>query len=44
MRYKHLKRLINTNVDIFDYNILVAGFGTKYTIFDYNKLVENFGK
>lgn len=31
-------------VDLYDYNILVAGFGTIYTIFDYNILVENFGK
>ena len=31
-------------VDIFDYNILVAGFGVEYDIFDYNLLVTNFGK
>ena len=31
-------------VNIFDYNILVAGFGTKYDIFDYNELVANYGK
>ncbi len=31
-------------VDIFDYNILVANFGHPYTIFDYNQLVANFGK
>lgn len=31
-------------VDIFDYNALVAGFGTTYTIFDYNALVANYGK
>ena len=31
------------DVDIFDYNILVANFGNPYTIFDYNILVGNFG-
>ncbi len=31
-------------VDIFDYNEIVSGFGTKYTIFDYNLLVANFGR
>lgn len=31
-------------VDIFDYNDLVAGFGTTYTIYDYNNLVANYGK
>ena len=34
----------DSHVNIFDYNILVAGFGTKYNIFDYNMLVGNFGK
>lgn len=34
----------DNNVDIFDYNILVANFGTTYTIFDYNILVTNYGK
>ncbi|MBT3512244.1 MAG: hypothetical protein HN846_01080 [Candidatus Pacebacteria bacterium] len=29
-------------VDIFDYNILINGFGTKYDIFDYNELVNNY--
>ena len=32
------------HVNLFDYNLLVAGFGSKYTIFDYNNLVANFGK
>ena len=32
------------SVNIFDYNLLVAGFGTKYDIFDYNELVANYGK
>lgn len=31
-------------VDLFDYNALVAGFGTTYTIFDFNDLVANYGK
>ena len=31
-------------VNIFDYNILVNGFGDKYNIFDYNELVNNYGK
>ena len=31
-------------VNIFDYNLLVSGFGTEYDIFDYNILVENFSK
>ena len=31
-------------VDIFDLNLLIAGFGTKYTIFDYNTLLQNYGK
>ena len=35
---------VDGHVDIFDYNLLIAGFGTQYTIFDYNILVENFGK
>jgi|GEM_PF-2473494 hypothetical protein len=30
-------------VNIFDYNILVAGFGSEYDIFDYNDLVTNYG-
>jgi|GEM_PF-2995073 hypothetical protein len=36
---------LNTDgqVDIFDYNILVAGFGSEYDIFDYNDLVTNYG-
>ena len=35
---------VNTDgrVDIFDYNLLVSGFGNPYTIFDYNNLVEHF--
>lgn len=32
------------HVNIFDYNIVVTGFGTTYTIFDYNAVVENYGK
>jgi len=32
------------DVDISDYNLLVANFGNPYTIFDYNVLVGNFGK
>lgn len=31
------------HVNIFDYNILVAGYKTLYTIFDYNTLVANYG-
>jgi len=31
-------------VNVFDYNELVSGYGTKYTIFDYNNLVANYGK
>jgi len=31
-------------VDLLDYNLLVAGYGTTYTIFDYNNLVANYGK
>ena len=31
-------------VNIFDYNLLVQGFGTEYDIFDYNELVQNYGK
>ncbi len=31
-------------VNIFDYNLLLAEFGTKYTIFDYNAIVANYGK
>jgi len=32
------------SVDIFDYNILIAGFGSEYDIFDYNELVGNYEK
>jgi hypothetical protein len=31
-------------VNIFDYNTLVLGFGTTYSIFDYNDLITNYGK
>lgn len=31
------------HVNLADYNLLVAGFGTKYTLSDYNQLVANFG-
>lgn len=31
-------------VNIFDYNVLIAGFGTTYDIFDYNTLVGRFGE
>ena len=32
------------SVNIFDYNLLLQGFGDKYDIFDYNQLVQNYGK
>lgn len=32
------------NVDVFDFNELVSGYGTKYTIFDFNNIVANYGK
>lgn len=31
-------------VNIFDYNALIAGFGTTYNIFNYNTLVGRFGE
>ena len=34
----------DNEVNLLDYNLLVAGYGTKYTIFDYNTLVSNYGK
>jgi hypothetical protein len=30
-------------VDLFDYNLLIVGFGTQYSIFDYNNIVMNYG-
>jgi len=30
-------------VNLLDYNVLVAGFGTTYNLLDYNHLVANFG-
>lgn len=30
-------------VNLSDYNLLVAGYGTKYTLSDYNQLVANYG-
>lgn len=30
-------------VNLADYNLLVAGYGTKYTLSDYNQLVANYG-
>ena len=35
---------LDTHVDLLDYNLLVADYGTTYTIFDYNNLVANYGK
>ncbi len=35
---------LDNEVNLLDYNLLVAGYGTKYTIFDYNTLVSNYGK
>jgi len=32
------------NIDLFDYNLLLAGYGTTYTLYDYNDLVANYGK
>ena len=32
------------HVNLFDYNALVTGFGTRYTIFDYNILVANYSR
>ena len=32
------------NVNIFDYGMLAAGWGTTYNIFDYGKLAANWGK
>lgn len=31
-------------VNIFDYNVLIAGFGTTYDISDYNELLGRFGE
>jgi len=34
----------DTQINLLDHNLLVAGFGTTYTLLDYNHLVANFGQ